>query len=383
MISQGLELSLQNLSMKIGKWEFQGHNSEPIYILEISYHLGQEMKQWKVERDYDEFQILHTILVQKFNETPYLPLKVSSFLRSEEQKERVKLMEQYLQICLRRTQIFNSLEMRLFLDLEQNLNIFLQPLLIVGDFELDDHYPIKCDFWELKKIFFVLTSSSTPEKSSQIKSFISNIFYRPQSQGTLYILKEKLAHVHEYEIKLHQDLQMQPTCMETNEKMEFLAIGFADGSVETYFMNQNLKMSLICKINSAVPITDLKCLSQYAVLIQIQKNLLNYSNIQDGNYTYTVSKFQSPITAFLWAENNDLMFLGEQKGSLHIYQYQKEKNTFQLCITNALRDKEISSLHLSKSNQYLIVVFSEGSIEFYDLGTNFSAKPLFHNSIKF
>lgn len=182
---------------------------------------------------------------------------------------------------------------------------------------------------------------------------------------------------------MHHDFSVQPSCMETSEKMEFLAVGFADGSVETYFVNQNLKMTLICKINSSMVVSDLKCVSQHAILIQIQKNNICYSNIHEGNLTFNVSSFSSPITAVLWVDNNDLMFLGEQKGSLHIYQYQKEKNAFTLCITNALKDQEISCLQVSKSNQYLIVAFKEGSIEVYDMGTNFSAKPQFINIVKF
>lgn len=45
--------------------------------------------------------------------------------------------------------------------------------------------------------------------------------------------------------------------------------------------------------------------------------------------------------------------------------------------TMMLKSEKIVNLSLNKNSKFLYVSFEEGSIEIYDLGDNFSSKPLF------
>lgn len=85
-------------------------------------------------------------------------------------------METYINICAKKVLILNSLEFRLFLDIEEQLGIYLQPLLILGDFELDENFPVSCSYWEHTNCFFVLTSSYCAEKVFAFKSMLSQFF---------------------------------------------------------------------------------------------------------------------------------------------------------------------------------------------------------------
>ncbi len=51
--------------------------------------------------------------------------------------------------------------------------------------------------------------------------------------------------------------------------------------------------------------------------------------------------------------------------------------------TCSLKQIQIKGIELSKKLNYLYVSFKDGSIEIYDLGDNFSSKPMFMNIQKY
>lgn len=40
-------------------------------------------------------------------------------------------------------------------------------------------------------------------------------------------------------------------------------------------------------------------------------NSLNFTNISDSDYNMNIAFFKNKITAFLWVEKSDLLFLGD------------------------------------------------------------------------
>lgn len=41
--------------------------------------------------------------------------------------------------------------------------------------------------------------------------------------------------------------------------------------------------------------------------------------MEEDSFLMDVTCFSSPVTAHLWLEKKDLLFIGEEKGGLHIY----------------------------------------------------------------
>lgn len=98
---------------------------------------------------FTDFECLHNLLVLKFDQVPFLPCRVLLALRDEERKERQKLLETYLNICVRHQEILNSLELRLFLDLENRLQVYMNPVTCIRDFELEGLFLCSCCYFSI------------------------------------------------------------------------------------------------------------------------------------------------------------------------------------------------------------------------------------------
>lgn len=48
---------------------------------------------------------------------------------------------------------------------------------------------------------------------------------------------------------MHEDLDSAPTCLVTNEKISLVAIGFKEGIVNLFFLENNISLKLISKVS--------------------------------------------------------------------------------------------------------------------------------------
>ena len=106
-------------------------NSAIAYEIEVNYQQGE--KVWTAERTFGEFECMQKLLVEKYLSTPYLPSKVLMKLKESEKMERKHHLQTYLRVCLRSREIFNAIEFRVFLELEKNLQIYIDTLEQIRD----------------------------------------------------------------------------------------------------------------------------------------------------------------------------------------------------------------------------------------------------------
>lgn len=79
------KISPIDFHVSIKDWLFESTQKDnPIYKILVNYMKEGEKKNWTVEKNYEEFEILHTIFLKKFKNTPYLPLKITPVLKDTE-----------------------------------------------------------------------------------------------------------------------------------------------------------------------------------------------------------------------------------------------------------------------------------------------------------
>jgi len=131
------DLALNPASLSVKITNFLVHNNNDVfadYEIEVRYEKEEEdPKIWRLQRGFTEFECLHSLLIKKYDKAPFLPCRVLLPLRTEERKERTRLLETYLNICLKSLEILNSLELRLFLDIEKHLSVYMNPLVCVKE----------------------------------------------------------------------------------------------------------------------------------------------------------------------------------------------------------------------------------------------------------
>lgn len=114
-------LKSNQLQISITSFEIQ-HNNDTYttYFIKIRSSDPQSPQStidWHLKRGYEDFESLHLSLLSKFDKTPYLPCKVVLALRPEEREKRKVYLQTYLRFCAKDSDILNSLEFRLFLDI--------------------------------------------------------------------------------------------------------------------------------------------------------------------------------------------------------------------------------------------------------------------------
>ena len=384
---KNLRLLPTNFSIKIKNFEIS-EKKETIYKIQIFYNTEKIKKEWELTRSYKEILKLHNILTKKFDKTPYLPCKIIPELRQVEKEARLKLTETYLNICIRIQELLNSLELRLFFLLEENLKIFLNPLIRLKSFELDELYPINCNFWNYKRKLIVLTSEDYPNSDfQQIKNIfnsVTNFFNKKEKtvKGCIYILKEIYKNSLNFEIVSHKNLYETPTFMDSNENLEFISVGYKSGKIETYWLKQNNEFEKFNEFNlHKYPIKNLKCIENSGIIISTcQDNMININDFEDEQgFSKNITKLKFKISAFFFLKKKKLLFLGDTNGNMLIYNI-KNKTETNLFFNKKMKDSKINNFCLSKNNKYLFIGFEDCSIEVFDLNDNFNTRPIYVNS---
>lgn len=386
---KNLRLSPKHFSIKIKNFEIleKTKEEETIYNIEIIYSTETVNKNWEITRNYTQILKLHNIITKKFDKAPYLPCKIIPELRKMEKNSRLKLLETYMNICIKIQEILNSLELRLFFSIEENLNIFLNPLIRLKSFELDQSYPINCNFWNFKRTLLVLTSEDDPNSNFQqfkdIFNSVTNFFNKKEKnvKGCIYILKELYKNSLNFEIVKHKNFYETPTFMDSNENLEFICVGFKSGKIETYWLKKN---NVFEKFNEfklhKSSITNLKCIENNGIIISTcLESMININDFEDEHgFSKNITKLNFKISAFFYLKKKKLLFLGDIYGNMTVYKI-KNKNETEFLFNKKMKDSKIKNFSLTKNDKYLFIGFADSSIEVFDLSDNFKTNPVYIN----
>lgn len=378
-----MSLQPEGLRAKIIKYESLSDKSVELeYQIEITSSL-LKMKSWSTIRNYEEFECLHKQLVKKFDRTPYLPSRILFQLKDSEKKERAKLLENYINICIKHQEILNSLEFRLFIDIEPHMANFIHPAYIIKDIGLDNNFPLKCEYWDSENLLFVITASKIPKESGKLgKVFksMTNWFSKDVSnKGHLYLLQERINSTLNYEPIDKLDFDDIPVTMTSSELMKQVSVGFQSGKVITYCVTDKNKLQRSIIFNSHKScVRSVSCMESQGILISTgDDNSLMVNDLADENgYCYEEFSFNQHISAMTVYQKKNLLFLGEQ-GILHIYVGNSEKKMkkLQLLLTKSLRDKPIVSISVDNKEKYINVGYKDGCLEIYEIGRGFEGMP--------
>lgn len=229
---------------------------------------------------------MQKLLVEKYLSTPYLPSKALMKLKESEKADRKKHLETYLRVCIRSREVFHAIEFRVFLEIEKNLQIYIDTLEQIRDISDASKPVISSLLIENRGIISMLTSSYDP-KSKGVQGFISSatswILGSKKKQqknevlGELITLKETMNGNFVYDVaSTIQFTNSAPTCMNWDYDTGMLAIGFENGQIDLYIFSSegnSGEFKHFSKINvHKKSIVDLQIFGQKGILFSIAKD---------------------------------------------------------------------------------------------------------------
>ena len=384
-----LPLNPNNFKAKIIGYNVPNNtDSNAEYTIEITTNNPKAII-WTVQRHYLEFECLHKLLILKFDRTPYLPCRLLFQLREEEKKDRAKLMETYVNICIKCQEIFNSLEFRLFLDIEPNLNNFVNPAYLIKDICLDDNYPISCSYWPSVQLLFILTSSKVKEDNKGLTKIISGVkgwFGNKKNTiiNTLYVLKETIPKSLNFEVQSKIEFSEVTTVLMSSESMKLVSVGFDTGRIISYWVKEDYQLQKYLTFDAHKNNVKIaKCLNNQGIILSTSDdNSLMICDLSDeSGYCYEETNFSSAITAMYVYQKKNLLFVGDEKGTMFIYAAKNDKKLkrLQLLLTQALKSCAIVSFAVDAKERYIYIGYKDGSIELHETGHGFEGTPRFIN----
>ena len=306
-------------------------------------------------------------------------------LNEHEKSEKGLMMETYVNICVKSYEILNSLEFRLFLELEMNLQIYMNPPNLLYYDKLNDFNPISVKFIPSTRIVFILTSDYDPTGKFSLKKIFGGIsnFWGSSKQltGNLYLLKEKINKSLQFETKACFDFQEDtPTVMEIVESSMNIYIGFSSGVIGAYKIEKMSQMVQLSKYDChKQPVKLLTSLCQEGLLLSTSDDralMVNDLNSIHGFYQEETN-FLYPLSCMNWNQKYGILFLGDISGRMHIYKQGNEfrGKKFTLVYTEKLFEDKITSIATDNNERYIFVCYYKGLVEIYETGKGFQSTP--------
>jgi hypothetical protein len=368
---------------------FLVHNNNDVfadYEIEVRYEVEeQEAKVWHLQRGFTEFECLHGLLIKKYDKAPFLPCRVILPLRNEERKERVKLLETYLSICVKAHEILNSLELRLFLEIEKHSGIFVNPLICVKEIQIDEFTPVAHSFWPSNRLIIIATSINPNVDSTTIQKVFSTfkgLFGRSQKlYGRLQIMREKVNRGLNFEVFSSEEFaDFAPLCMSASETLSMVSVGFENGKIINYHVDKALRLTKFTIFEShKQPVRCLCSLDSAGLLMSsAEDKSMTANDLSDEHgYFHEESNFLYPASAFMFVQKLSILFVGDTNGNMHIYKFSNEfkGRRFNLLLTRNISDSKITSFATDSKETFIFVSFADGIVQALQTGPSFEGMP--------
>jgi hypothetical protein len=381
-----LALNPANLSIKITN--FLVHNNNDVfadYEIEVRHEQEEDQKVWKLQRGFTEFECLHSLLIKKYDKAPFLPCRVLLPLRAEERKERTRLLETYLNICVRTLEILNSLELRLFLEIEKHLTVYINPLICVKERALDDLVPIAMDFWPTSRLLLIATSADpNPDASALQKVFTSfkGLFGKKQQAcGKIYVMRERIKKALDFEVSQFEEFtDAYPTAMDASESLSMVSVGLSTGKIYVYHIDKMLKLTKFAVYDGHKMLTRSLCsLEGSGLLISASDDKSMFSNdlSDEHGYFHEESSFLYPASCLMFVKKLGVLFVGDTAGNMHIYKLSNDYKgrKFNLLITKSISNSKITSFATDAKETFIFVAYANGIVDVLETGQSFQSVP--------
>ena len=386
-------LSPLSLTAKVKNFTVH-HNSDALadFSIDLTYQSPQQPITWTVLRSFESFEVLHSLLVRKFEKTPFLPCRLILPLNEKERIERALLMENYVNICIKNMEILNSLEFRLFIDLEKHVHVYSNPPTIMFETKMDEFQPIGVRFVAATRVVLVLTSSIQHISGLSVKRLLNGIssFWANTKKvtGRLFLLKEKVSKSLNFEPKASFDfLDDTPTVMEVSETNLNIYVGFASGIVCVYQVEKLAHLVQLTRFEChKQPVRLLHNIDQEGFLLSSSDDrslMVNELGSGTGFY-HEETQFLYPLTTMYYNNKLSVLFLGDSSGRMHVYKQGTEfrGKKFTLILTEKLADFKIISIATDPKEIYIYVGYENGMVEIYETGKGFQSVPVLIKNFK-
>ena len=383
------DLALNPASLSVKITNFLVHNNNDVfadYEIEVRYEKEEEdPKIWRLQRGFTEFECLHSLLIKKYDKAPFLPCRVLLPLRTEERKERTRLLETYLNICLKSLEILNSLELRLFLDIEKHLSVYMNPLVCVKERALDELIPIAMDFWPSSRLLFVTTSADPNPDASALQKVFSTFkgmfVKKQQSCGKVYVMRERVKKALDFEVSQFEEYSdAYPLAMDTSESLSMISIGLSTGRIYVYHIDKMLKLSKFAVYDGhKMLIRSLCSLEGPGLLISTSedKSMLANDLSDEHGYFHEESSFLHPASCLMFVKKLGVLFVGDTAGNMHIYKLSNDYKgrKFNLLLTRNISNSKITSFATDAKETFIFVSYANGIVDVLETGQSFQNVP--------
>lgn len=382
------DLALNPTSLSVKIINFLVHNNNDVfadYEIEVRHEKEEDQKVWRLQRGFTEFECLHSLLIKKYDKAPFLPCRVLLPLRAEERKERTKLLETYLNICVKTLEILNSLELRLFLEIEKHLCVYINPLVCVKERALDDLIPIAMDFWQTSRLMFITTSADpNPDASALQKVFSSfkGIFgKKQQSCGRIYVMRERIKKALDFEVSQFEEFSdAYPMAMDTSESLSMVSVGLSTGRIYVYHIDKMLKLTKFAAYDGHKMLIRSLCSLEGSGLLMSaaeDKSMLSNDLSDEHGYFHEESSFLHPASCLMFVKKLGVLFVGDIAGNMHIYKLSNDYKgrKFNLLLTRNISNSKITSFATDSKETFIFVSYANGIVDVLETGQSFQNVP--------
>ncbi len=302
------------------------------YEIEITSHITQ--KSWTLQRRYNEFKTLHSLLSKIFINLPSIPGPSIFKITSEEQlNKRKNELQLFLRECVQRKNIFLNTEFRQFLELEKNA-----PEVVANDVS------IKYDYKKLPlgvRSFIIIPNKeimcvccSDMNIISRADSMLSNFSFPwekkknsivPLGAAFIYQCKPDPKEIYKIHKIWAKSFPIQTGVIYWEDKYEFYCIGNDDGKIHIFKADPKthyLKMEIVGEFSyHSERIMGLALDSETLNLFSCSTDKKFYvTDLKSAKFTNElIHTSTSGYTNLVLDSENHRIFLTNEEGELSIF----------------------------------------------------------------
>lgn len=382
-----LSLESTKLRLKITFFVFPKNlDSLAEYSIEVILLSSYPPIVWNVDRSFADFEKFRSGLTTKFDSVPYLPCKVIFPLTDRERRDRVDLFEVFLRKCVEDPAIFNSQELRSFLEIDKFTKTNLNPITLLHS------SPVAWGtlmgglyFFRSQELLLLNGADSEPEnpKIFSLTNFFSRQKYAKaiSTPGSLRLGRESSSGQFDFDFSLKDQLFFDnnpPSSFAVSSSGLIIAVGFEDGLISGFTVEIGKLIRFVSMKVHQGAVQSIVVLEEEGCVLSIGggQNLCLSNFQQNGKISQEISDPLDKMTAMHFSSKFSIVFVGDRSGSISLYalDLQRPNNRLSFLVAANFKNEKIESIVSDFFGSRLFLGYDDGEVLSIDTGVGFKSK---------
>ena len=283
------------------------------YSIEVILLSSSPSIVWNVDRSFIDFEKFRSNLNRKFDGVPYLPCKVLFPLTDKERRDRIDLFEVFVRKCVENPAIFNSQELRSFLEIDKFTKTNLNPINLLLSSPVA-WGTLMGGLYLFRSQELLLLNAADSEPENQKIFSLTNFFSRQKNAktistpGSLRLGRESSSGKFDFDFSLKDQLsfdQNPPSSFAVSSSGLIIAVGFEDGLISGFTVELGKLIRFVSLKVHQGPVESIVVLEEEGCVLSIGSNqTLCLSNFQqNGKISQEISDTLEKMTAMHFSSN--------------------------------------------------------------------------------